>query len=154
LVRVVVRDAEGHVVPNLKKEDFQLFDNRKLQTISSFAVETPESHRVQPATSADASINATAESSSATAAPVLPQRFVALMFDDSGMVMDDSIVVRSAATRLLRSLSASDRVGIFTTSGQASQDFTDNSESLEKALLGIIPRPLSTAQGFHDCPDV
>src|SRR5215472_9511670 len=34
LVRVVVRDAEGHVVPNLKKEDFQLFDNRKPQTIS------------------------------------------------------------------------------------------------------------------------
>src|SRR5262245_39940411 len=35
LVRVVVRDGKGQVVPNLKKEDFQLYDNRKLQTISS-----------------------------------------------------------------------------------------------------------------------
>src|SRR5207253_11342429 len=31
LVRAVVRDAQGKVVPNLKKEDFQLYDNRKLQ---------------------------------------------------------------------------------------------------------------------------
>src|SRR5216684_5552836 len=43
LVRVVVRDSKGKVVPNLKKEDFQLYDNRKLQTISSFSVEAPES---------------------------------------------------------------------------------------------------------------
>jgi hypothetical protein len=33
LVRVVVRDAQGKVVSNLKKEDFQLFDSRKTQTI-------------------------------------------------------------------------------------------------------------------------
>jgi hypothetical protein len=33
LVRVVVRDAQGKVVGNLKREDFQLFDSRKAQTI-------------------------------------------------------------------------------------------------------------------------
>ncbi len=54
LVRVVVRDQQGHVVPNLKKEDFQLTDNRKPQTISTFSVETPESHVVATATTADA----------------------------------------------------------------------------------------------------
>src|SRR5271155_4927787 len=50
LVRVVVRDSQGNVVPNLKKEDFQLFDNRKAQVISSFSVETPESHAIVPTT--------------------------------------------------------------------------------------------------------
>ena len=44
LVRVVVRDNNGKVVTNLKKEDFQLADNRKPQIISSFSVETPASH--------------------------------------------------------------------------------------------------------------
>lgn len=43
LVRVVVRDNNGKVITNLKKEDFQLADNRKPQTISSFSVETPGS---------------------------------------------------------------------------------------------------------------
>ena len=38
LVRVVVRDALGKVVTGLKKEDFQLSDNRKAQTISTFSV--------------------------------------------------------------------------------------------------------------------
>src|SRR5271168_4345858 len=44
LVRVVVRDNNGKVVTNLKKEDFQLADNRKPQIISSFSEETPASH--------------------------------------------------------------------------------------------------------------
>src|SRR5690348_2768866 len=52
LVRVVVRDQQGRVVPNLHKEDFLLTDNRKQQTISTFSVETPESNVV--AATADA----------------------------------------------------------------------------------------------------
>src|SRR5689334_12310976 len=40
LVPVVVRDRQGHVVGNLTKDDFQLFDRGKPQTISSFSVET------------------------------------------------------------------------------------------------------------------
>src|SRR6266436_8275630 len=73
LVRVVVRDARGKIVPNLKKEDFQLYDNRKVQTISSFSVETPETR------TASAVASTATESSSADVAGgkavVLPQRF-------------------------------------------------------------------------------
>ena len=36
-VSVVLRDAKGRAVGNLKKEDFQLFDNGKPQVISSFS---------------------------------------------------------------------------------------------------------------------
>ncbi len=32
----------GKIIPDLKKEDFQLFDNRKPQAITSFRIETPE----------------------------------------------------------------------------------------------------------------
>jgi VWFA-related protein len=153
LVRVVVRDAEGHVVPNLKREDFQLFDNRKAQVTSAFSVETPESHQVQPAATATASAEAAAGEPAVTPT-VLPQRFVAVVFDDTDMLMEDSTFVRAAAKRLFGSLAPSDRVGIFTTSGQLTREFTDDRESLEKSLLGIVPRPLSTATGFHDCPEV
>src|ERR1700722_677729 len=42
LVRVVVRGSDGKIVANLRKAEFQLFDNKKPQTISSFRIETPE----------------------------------------------------------------------------------------------------------------
>ena len=37
-VHVVVRDGKGNPIPNLQREDFQIFDQGKLQPISVFAV--------------------------------------------------------------------------------------------------------------------
>jgi VWFA-related protein len=151
LVRVVVRDSQGKVVSNLKKEDFQLYDNRKLQNISSFSIETPEKR------TASAIASTTPDSSSADVADrkavVLPQRFVSMVFDDVHLSMADAVFVRDSATRFFGALAASDRVSLNTTSGQLTQEFTDDHEKLSKALLGILPRPM-TSQGFHDCPDV
>src|ERR1700742_1448103 len=47
LVRVVVRGSDGKIIPNLKKEDFQLSDNHKPQSITSFRIETPEPNAVK-----------------------------------------------------------------------------------------------------------
>src|SRR5690348_17482426 len=75
LVRVVVRDTKGKVVSNLKKEDFQLYDGRKLQNITSFAMETPLTHAV-PLTSAPGASNPSTEADpAAVKAAALPQRF-------------------------------------------------------------------------------
>jgi VWFA-related protein len=158
LVRVVVRDGQGNVVPNLKKEDFQLFDNRKLQTISSFAFETPESHAITPTTEArsrpDTSVLTSAAAAAVQPAP-LPQRFVALVFDDTSMVMEDTASVRDAASRLFTSLAPSDRVAVYSTSGQVTQEFTSDREALKQTVLGVIPRPLAgPVGGVHPCPDV
>src|SRR6202166_1244679 len=114
LVRVVVRDNQGKVVTNLRKEDFQLFDNRKPQAITSFSTETPESQALKPTPSKD---EETGESPTSieveSAAENLPQRFVALLFDDVHMSMEDTAVVRAAATKLFGSLAPSDRVAMF-----------------------------------------
>jgi VWFA-related protein len=152
LVRVVIRDSQGRVVPNLKREDFQLFDNRKPQVISSFAVETPESHVEPAATTSSAPVNPA--SAPEAKAKALPQRFVAIVFDDIDMHMEDATYVRAAATRLFGALAPSDRVGMFTTSGEHGLDFTDDREALKKGLLGITPHPLATAQLIHPCPEI
>jgi VWFA-related protein len=152
-VRVVVRDSQGNVVPNLKKTDFQLLDNRKQQTISTFNVETPESHAIVSTAAASGEPAAPGEASAPVAA-ALPQRFVAVVFDDTDMLAQDAVSVRDAASRLFDSLAPSDRVGMYTTSGQLTQEFTSDHASLKTALLGIIPRPLTANGGFHDCPDI
>jgi VWFA-related protein len=151
LVRVVVRDQKGKAIDSLKKEDFQLFDNRKPQTISTFSLETPASHTIPVVTVSDHS-EADVEKVQPAAAS-LPQRFVSLLFDDLHLSMEDAVYDRSAATKIFDSMAPSDRVGIYTTSGQFAQEFTSDHEVLKKALNQIIPRPLFDS-AVHDCPDI
>ena len=115
LVRVVVRDWRGKVVANLKKEDFQLYDGRKLQTITSFAIENPRTHTVPVTTSGPGARSSDADPAAVKAAS-LPQRFVAMVFDDTHMSMQDAVFVRDSATRFFSALAPSDRVSINTTS--------------------------------------
>jgi VWFA-related protein len=151
LVRVVVRDESGKIISNLKKEDFQLLDNRKAQTISSFAVETPETRAVVP----HAVTTESPEGGTPTVTPVptLPQRFVAVVFDDIDMKDVDAMSVRLAAGKLFDSLAASDRVGIYTTSGQVTEEFTADRNKLSGTLPRIVPRPIAGG-GIANCPDI
>ena len=154
LVRVVVRDAKGNVVPSLKKEDFQLLDNRKLQSISSFSVETPESHVVRTVAAPGSEPSSPEGADSPVDKPVdLPQRFVSMVFDDLHMSQDDIMFVRDSAGRFFGALAPSDRAGIYSTSGQVTQEFTQDQGALKEALLRLAPRSV----GFHnsaDCPDI
>jgi VWFA-related protein len=149
LVRVVVRDNNGKVITNLKKEDFQLADNRKPQVISSFSVETPGSHI--PAVKLDADAGAAPSGGIAVKAPELPRRFVTLFFDDLHLSTQDVLLSRQAATKLFNAMKSDDRLAIFTTSGQVQQDFTADRDKLDEALQRIVPRPISS-HSSSDCP--
>jgi len=154
LVHVVVRDSEGRPVPNLKKEDFLLTDNRKAQVISTFSMETPASRVVKnvnvnpPPPGAEDAATANAVVSG------MAQRFVAMVFDDVHMSLEDASYVRASSQRFLGKLAPSDRVAMYATSGQISQDFTNDRELLEKTLLGLVPRPRASTPGIHSCPDI
>jgi len=151
LVRVVVRDEHGNVIDNLKKEDFQLFDNRKPQNISNFSVESASSRAVPVVDVSDPEPTGPVQKSPGLSA--LPQRFVSLMFDDVHLAMTDAVTVRVAGLKILDSLAPTDRVAIYTTSGQLTQDFTSDRDLLKQALTQIVARPLGT-EGVHQCPDV
>lgn len=135
-VRVVVRDRQGHAIGNLHKEDFRLFDNGRPQVISKFSVESPGT---QLATANRTSQPAAPGEQPPTNPPAIAERYVAYIFDDVHLKLQDLMLVRNAAERHLASLQATDRAAIFTTSGQNNLDFTDDRARLRDDLRRLLP---------------
>jgi VWFA-related protein len=153
-VPVVVRDSKGQAVGNLTKEGFQLFDRGKLQVISKFTVEksegmdTPAPVPVAPAQSKDIEVV-----QPAAPAAVMPDRFVAYLFDDIHAKIMDLGMARDAADRhMKKSADPKMRAAIFTTSGQIMLDFTDDRDKWHETLFQLQPHPIT--QPLRECPDI
>ncbi len=153
LVRVVVRNSSGKAVPDLKQEDFQVFDNGKRQKISSFNAETLESQAKTAAVVETSKEPNGGETTEIVKMPASPQRFLALVFDDLHMKAADAMAVRSAATKLFASLMPTDRVSIYSTGGDVKQDFTDDAQTLRKTLAAIVPHP-AKGESELNCPNI
>ncbi len=142
-VPVVVREKNGKVIENLRKEDFQLFDRGKPQTISSFTVvKTPGIAAPSPEPSANPSAS-TAPAILPTASA--PDQFIGLLFDDWHTSIADLIATRTAAEKYVAgNLGPKDRVAVFTTSGAIGLDFTDDRDKLHQTLAKLL-MPHATA---------
>ena len=150
-VRVIVREPSGKAVGNLTREDFLLYDQGKLQNVTNFSVETPETRLERVAAAVKTQENA---SEQASKTPTLPERFVSMIFDDIHLSLQDATFVRQQADKFLDSVGANDRVAIYSTSGQSNLEFTADKEALHRAVLSIMPRPLFPQSLGADCPDV
>ncbi len=145
VVRVIVRDSKGFAVGTLKKEDFQLFDNGKPQTIARFAVEQSANALPPGGTRGKDGTSAKAQA---------PERYVAYLFDDVHLQASDVIQTRNAALNHLNTLLPTDRAAVYTTSGQTMLDFTDDRAKLRDTLGAIRPTPIATYATMNDCPDI
>jgi VWFA-related protein len=152
-VRVVVRDQHGKAVEGLKREDFLLYDQGKLQAVSTFGVETLKTRQERAELAAKTQQASEGEPAGQTV--VMPQRFVALVFDDIHLQQQDAVSIRVAAKRLIESLTPTDRMAIYGTSEQISADFTGDRQALEDTLIKVVPRPkMGGATTNNGCPDV
>ena len=147
-VPVVVRDKSGKAIGNLKQEDFQLTDKGKLQYIARFSMETAVG-RLSRATGRSPN----AKPNDDALASDLPDAFTAYVFDDVHLAFGELARARDAARRQIDKMRKTDRVAIFTTSGQNAQDFTDDRDLLHEALSKLRPTPL-TAAGTLKCPNM
>jgi VWFA-related protein len=132
---VVIRNVRGQTVENLRRSDFRLWDNKRVQRISDFAGNTiPEP--VQ-----DLKIPGTV-------------RYTALYFDDLHYDFTDTIRVTDSAYAHFRStLGPRSKVGVFTSSGDITLNFTDDREKLHQALPAIKPHVPSASQA-NTCPQL
>ena len=152
-VTVVVRDKNGELVRDLKKEDFQVYDQGKLQAITTFGVETPETRKKRM--EEEAKTQKGFEEAAGGEKAALPKRFVALVFDDIHLKMEDATFARASTKKLIESMAPTDRIGIYGTSQELKIEFTNDKAALEQALFQIVPRPkMGKINSVTNCPDV
>jgi VWFA-related protein len=150
MVSVVVRDDQGHAVGTLAKEDFQIFDNGKLQPLVSFTLV----RRSAAATAANAATpNPPAAASPAKQSESQLQRFVIFVFDDVNLSVSDLPQVQQAATKALdATLSFSDIAAVLATSGTNS-GLTRDRATLKQAIMSLRVSYLLHDSG-HECPNM
>jgi len=140
-VDAIVTDRDGRFVRDLKKEDFQVFEDRKAQTISTFAlVDIPVEHNDRPLFAPQP-----IEPDVRTNAQAFNGRVYVLVLDDLHVQPSHTPQVRRAARRFIQqNLGANDLMAVVHVDGRTydSQDLT-NSKAL---LLASVDKFLGKAE--------
>jgi VWFA-related protein len=145
-VRVVVRDARGNAIGNLKQSDFVLLDDKKPQTITKFSVEQRELGAGTPGATA-------APATNDVHSHLAGSWRLTYLFDDLNSTPNDLTNAHKAAEQAIDSLAPGQLLAIFTLSGQGTQDFTDDKQRLRAAVAQLQPRPQHGARP-GDCPPI
>src|SRR5262245_18994645 len=133
-IDAVVTDKQGKLARDLKRSDFELFDEGKKQEIAHFAIGTA----AQPARWL-AVEKKPAEKSPVDATPdeIRAGRYVVIAVDDFHLAPENLLIAKRTLQRFINDqMVAGDQVAIATTSGNIGmfQQFTDERDVLERAV--------------------
>lgn len=143
-VDAVVTDQQGNFVRDLKKEDFQVFEDGKQQTVSAFAlIDIPIERADQPLF-----VTKPIEPDVKTNARDFDGRLYLIVLDDLHVSATRSGRVRAAAKQFIsRYIGANDLAAIVQTSGRttAAQEFTSSKRLLTEAVDKFVGDKLRSA---------
>jgi VWFA-related protein len=143
-VDVLVTDAEGRPVPGLTKNDLQVFEDGKLQNITSFEfvnipVERPDRPLFQP--------NALEPDTASNERPFSGRTYVLVLDDLHTNALRSQLVKNAAKQFIQRNLGANDLMAVVYTGGRAgnNQGFTNNRRLLMESVDKFIGQKLQSA---------
>jgi len=143
LVPVVVRDKLGRAVGDLKKEDFQVFDEGQLRPVSAFAEERRGSVEDHAAIGPEQGQQPVRQDNAVSQSSILPERITVFLFDDLHLSFDDTALSTKAASGALEGvLSGPDMAAVVSTSGKVNSGLTRDRAKLRDALKSLRPQEI------------
>ncbi|HZN10275.1 MAG TPA: VWA domain-containing protein [Blastocatellia bacterium] len=144
-IDVVVSDAQGRLVRDLKREDFELLEDGRPQRVTHFAVGTA----ARPATWLTAARYSTKDPAKPAATEVRG-RFVVLAVDDYHLAPENLMLTKRTLLRFVdQQMASGDQVAVTTTSGTIGlfQQFTSERDVLQRAInrLNIQNRTVTSS---------
>jgi VWFA-related protein len=169
-VNVTVLDKDGKPIENLKKEDFELYEDGKIQKLQAVDFQKLQSNILPPLTAADSlpppapkGFNPDAAKAAAKSNLVTKyqdRRLIVLLFDFSSMQPAEQARARDAAIKFLKAqMTSSDSVAVMVYSSalKTIQDFTSDRELLinliNKFRLGESSENAGVADEGSDSQD-
>jgi VWFA-related protein len=128
---VVVHDKSGAPVENLTKDDFVVTDEKQLQTVRVFEMETNQAPTTRPA-----ALPANTYTNRLAAQSGVPNSVTVILLDGLNTNISDQNYARLGVVKFLAQLHPEDRVAIYTLGRDLRilQEFTNDSASLLKTI--------------------
>ena len=142
LIPVVVRDAQGHAIRDLKQDDFKVFDQGKQRKIAAFAMQQSPASEASARASVASGSAAESTANGATIAGAGQahtgtERTITFLFDDRHLGIAELEQVKSAAMKMLdTSLPLSDRGLVLSFLG-VNSGLTHNRAALQAAVAKL-----------------
>ncbi len=154
LVPVVVRDKQGRVVTDLKKENFQVLDDGKPHPVSAFTVERRAATRSNAVSNPGGGAQPPSAPNASPQSTVLPNRIVVFLFDDLHLTFDDlALAQRAASDAVTGVLVGSDMAAVVSTSGKINSGLTRDPAKLQGSILAVRPHTVNRPSRA-DCPSM
>lgn len=153
-IDVVVADKAGKLVHDLKREDFELFEDRKPQQVSWFSVGTAAHPaawlKPEPRKSPKESAKESGATGSTATVEATAGRFIVLAVDDFHLAPANLLNTRRVLLRFIdQQMVSGDQVALATTSGALGlyQQFTAEREVLRRAInrLSVQERTVTSS---------